>query len=309
MKYLLLLTLITFSYSQKYSRDHDDRCKYCDHYDGLSISNIDLDDGNLYIERRGRTIVEIREGGELYVRGKKVDVTRQQRRMLDRYVFHLEYIIEESIEIGLEGAEIGLTAAAEAVSAVFTFDTDSYFWDENNGIVTGGYVENYVDGMPSGEAYSKSEMRIIRTRDGGDTWENAYESNRPAEWGWKFHFVNSSLGFTSIQSFRGQGPGYPAYTEEHILKTADGGESWQEIVITTEEDQFYSTQGILFLNENVGWIGSWRRNLPMRYTFDGGKTWRDSDYIGTVNRFRKVSDNVIYAVSHDILKIDLRETN
>lgn len=185
--------------------------------------------------------------------------------------------------------------------------TDSYFWDANNGLVTGGFVANYHDSLSTSETYARSEMRIIRTRDGGDTWEDAYTSNRKAEWGWKFSFVNDQLGFASIQSHRGFSPEYPEYDEEHILKTKDGGESWEEIVISDNFGSYYSTQGIAFMNEYVGWIGSWLRNKPMRYTYDGGQTWYDSDYIGLVNRIRIVSDSVIYAVSHDILKADIRK--
>ena len=180
--------------------------------------------------------------------------------------------------------------------------TDSYFWDKDNGIVTGGFS---TDNSPN-EIYGKSIMRIIRTRDGGDTWTIVYSSDRTTEWGWKFSFIDNNIGFTSIQSFRGAGPDFPEYSPEYILKTKDGGENWQEIEISNKKVDYFNMQGIGFITENIGWIGSYRSDVAMRYTYDGGQSWHNTNYVGIVNRFRIINENVLYAIGGDVLKIDRR---
>lgn len=125
MKYALILILTMSLFSQKYARQHDKYCDYCDDdFDHITFKGLDIDDGTLTIRKYGDDVLVIEEDGTLFVDEKEVETTREQRQMLKAYVRHFEYIIEESVEIGLQGAEIGLEAAGSAIAAVFSFDLD-----------------------------------------------------------------------------------------------------------------------------------------------------------------------------------------
>ena len=59
----------------------------------------------------------------------------------------------------------GLTWKIKDLSSHISMITDSYFWDEKNGIITGGWHPNFRKGMTWAETYIPPTMRIIRTRD------------------------------------------------------------------------------------------------------------------------------------------------
>lgn len=124
MKILIFVTLISFSFSQKYANRHDDDCRHCEDFSNYTWGNNEIENGEMIVYKRGRAILEIERDGTLIVRGKQVDTSRKQRRMLVKYVEHFEYVVDQSIEIGLDGADIGITAAKEVVNALFSFNID-----------------------------------------------------------------------------------------------------------------------------------------------------------------------------------------
>ena len=74
---------------------------------------------------------------------------------------------------------------------------------------------------------------MLRTRDGGKTWQNMVENlvdELPCgEWGWKIQFLpknNYQYGFVSLENF----------TDAAILKTCDGGETWQRMRVARSQD-------------------------------------------------------------------------
>ena len=125
MKLLLLLTLLSTAFSQRYSFNHeDDDCRYCEKFDSFSVDSHEIENGEMVIYKRGRAIVEIDKDGELIVKGENINTTRKQRKMLRKYVIHYENIVKQSIQVGIDGAKIGVTAATEVVKAIFTLDID-----------------------------------------------------------------------------------------------------------------------------------------------------------------------------------------
>ena len=162
---------------------------------------------------------------------------------------------------------------------------DIYFTDPNNGWVVGG---------KGGDRYDLLKPVVLRTTDGGATWVNKLRGSGiefpQGEWGWKIQFLNDKLGFISTENF-----GAAA-----ILKTTDGGESWERIVVKDQQGN-KNLEGIGFLNENRGWVGGWGGPFPRPPGFssgteDGGKTWFDANDIGLfINRFRFTGETPIVA--------------
>jgi hypothetical protein len=84
------------------------------------------------------------------------------------------------------------------------------------------------------------------------------------------------------------------------VQTYDGGETWNERSFT---DGFHAN-GIGFLNDQVGWIGGYDPHTLQ--TWDGGKNWQplqiDLVYGDRINRFLKISEDVVYAVGNRVYK-------
>ncbi|MEM7297646.1 MAG: YCF48-related protein, partial [Bacteroidota bacterium] len=102
---------------------------------------------------------------------------------------------------------------------------------------------------------------------------------------WKIQFVNDSVGFGSVQSFFG--------TEKRILKTLDGGESWNSLTVVENDTSDFTFQGIGFVNDTLGWVGGWGNGLFQ--TIDGGLNWELIPIGSNFNRFFPISPNLVYA--------------
>jgi hypothetical protein len=162
---------------------------------------------------------------------------------------------------------------------------DIYFTDPNNGWVVGG---------KGGDRYDLLKPVVLRTTDGGATWVNKLRGLGiefpQGEWGWKIQFLNDKLGFISTENFDAAA----------ILKTNDGGESWERIIVRDQQGN-KNLEGIGFLDKNRGWVGGWGARFPRTPGFssgteDGGKTWFDANEIGLfINRFRFTGETPIVA--------------
>lgn len=97
-----------------------------------------------------------------------------------------------------------------------------------------------------------SEGNIIKTDDVGQTWTNIYSG--VVEDLWAIKFLNRQIGFVVGDFGR-------------ILKTEDGGLTWRKVDSGTQEDVY----SIAFLNDKEGWVGT---ENGLRYTQDGGETWK-----------------------------------
>ncbi len=148
-------------------------------------------------------------------------------------------------------------------------------------------------GSADGSAYNSGKSVVLRTTDGGTTWESVYKSARLKEWGWKLFFISDSIGFVSLER-RTQNPGGVFY-----LKTTDRGTSWNENYFV----QDYDVEGIGFANSAVGWIGGW--SGPTYQTVDSGKTWNlfsMSNQMQNLNRIRRVNDTLMYGAGTQIFR-------
>lgn len=130
-----------------------------------------------------------------------------------------------------------------------------YFVDENVGFIIGGRAV------------------ILKTEDGGKTWSRKMAmSDTPGRGGNPRPLRANLMGIQMIN----ETTGFIAGSENTILKTTDGGETWAG---SSERARVGETrnnlEGIWFVSETTGWIiGSFGTLLQ---TTDGGANWTKQD--------------------------------
>jgi photosystem II stability/assembly factor-like uncharacterized protein len=144
----------------------------------------------------------------------------------------------------------GLTWTAKDLAPLATTLVDVHFKSELEGIAVGS-----VGTFPTG-----SRAVVMRTTDGGATWQRRWLGSRVREWGWKISFPTPDTGYVSLER-----PVAPM----SILKTVDRGVTWTELPFAP-----YNEQGIGFVTTQVGWVGG--ANNPTFGTTDGGVTWHET---------------------------------
>ena len=140
---------------------------------------------------------------------------------------------------------------------------------------------------------------ILRTEDGGDTWQEVFRSARPVETVWKLHFPNNRTGYGTIQSYDPD----PANMQRFVVKTTDGGRSWFELPLIA--DAKWRSFGIGFADEATGWVGG---NLGGLETRDGGLTWAAVEMGKAVNKIRFVGageDRLAFAIGSEVHRLRL----
>lgn len=97
----------------------------------LQTENISISDGmhiqvNGHSIRRpgGKTKAEITPAGDLLIDGKPVAVDARQRALLLQYRQNIIGIAGAGMDIGVQGADLGMKAASEAISGIFSGDAD-----------------------------------------------------------------------------------------------------------------------------------------------------------------------------------------
>lgn len=124
---------------------------------------------------------------------------------------------------------------------------------------------------------AESKALVLRTTDGGKTWKTAFEGKRNFELTWKASFPTRKIGYITIQSYS------PDTTQktQRVLKTTNGGKSWQELNLT--ENYRARSFGVGFLNEDTGYVGTMAGGFE---TTDGGKNWRKVKMGTACNKIR-----------------------
>jgi photosystem II stability/assembly factor-like uncharacterized protein len=147
------------------------------------------------------------------------------------------------------------------------------------------------------EDVSQSNALILKTTDGGKTWEKVYQSNRPFETTWKVSFPSEKVGYVTIQSYNPD----PNAKQQRVAKTIDGGETWKEINLV--EDAGAREFGIGFIDENHGFVGTMNSGYE---TKDGGLTWKPLNLGMACNKIRIYKDAkgkvYGYAIGLDVMK-------
>ena len=126
-----------------------------------------------------------------------------------------------------------------------------YFVDENVGYITGG------------------RATILKTEDGGKTWARKTAMNdTPGRDGRPGHLRANLMGIQMIS----ETTGFITGSENTLLKTTDGGETWMGSSKRVSVDGTRNNlENIWFVSPTTGWIiGSFGTLL---HTTDGGETW------------------------------------
>lgn len=125
---------------------------------------------------------------------------------------------------------------------------------------------------------TRSNALILRTDDAGANWHEVYRSARPYELIWKASFPTSSVGYATVQNYDRDS------TRRHVVKTIDGGRSWQELPLV--DDAAVREFGIGFVDAERGWVGTTVGGFETR---DGGASWQPMALGNAVNKFRFVA--------------------
>jgi len=142
--------------------------------------------------------------------------------------------------IFLKTTDAGQSWVNKVGSFISPFETAQsvYFSDANTGI------------------YSTNAARIVRTTDGGDTWNLVYSTTSGgAVWGIAFPNPTTGYGCTNVGT---------------VLKTVNGGVNWIEQSTPLTENLYE----ISFPSVNTGYIASWSGKILK--TTNGGSTYINS---------------------------------
>lgn len=139
---------------------------------------------------------------------------------------------------------------------------------------------------------ARSSALILKTRDGGRTWQEVYRSHRVQEIIWKASFPTERVGFATIQSED------EANLQQRILKSTDFGDHWIELPLV--RDKSAQEFGIGFVDPLHGWVGTAAGGFE---TTDGAKSWKPVDLAPKANKIRtRAADGsaMIYAIGSEI---------
>ena len=118
---------------------------------------------------------------------------------------------------------------------------------------------------------------VIKTTDGGDTWEQLTPEGIPGLQGCSFLDVNT---------------GYAAGWDGYLIKTIDGGATWDTIVV---QNNIWQIADVEFRDVNHGIVTAWTDGTFV--TEDGGQTWTESTGITTApNMVTYADENTLFLV-------------
>lgn len=118
----------------------------------------------------------------------------------------------------------------------------------------------HLYGFPDGTVYATNYRSVVKSIDYGVNW---LDGSRDIAWN-----IISDIHFPSVNTGYALSSFYYSFTNTRILKTTDGGESWDSIANLGDGHSFNS---IFFLSENHGIITG---NGAFQ-TWDGGFSWSE----------------------------------
>jgi photosystem II stability/assembly factor-like uncharacterized protein len=143
--------------------------------------------------------------------------------------------------------------------------------------------------MDSKTGFAASAASLLKTSDGGDTWSSINTDQKfPLEgFGGDIYFINADTGFIG--------------GSEKILRTSDGGQNWQDVQLNDSSNQ--SILNFDFVSSTVGFAVSTESATPLGLnsisstilkTVDGGRTWEDHRFVGSLFSIDFTSEDIGY---------------
>lgn len=148
---------------------------------------------------------------------------------------------------------------------------------------------------------SQSHGSMLRTTDGGKSWQETYRSPRPYEITWKTWVCPDQMTlYATLQSYNPD----TSVSQQYYLKSIDGGKSWQEYPLVRKHGA--RSFGLGFLDEKQGYIGTMTGGYG---TSDGGNSWQPVALGRAANKFRLVSlpdgSKRMYAIGLQVFRLDI----
>lgn len=176
--------------------------------------------------------------------------------------------------------------------------TDGELWSR-----VGEMPENYEDFAFADENVGviADSQRILRTQNGGKTWNEVFQCEARAEVGglmrqiqcnlWKLRFVSPSVVYALGQAIGDVDAGV-------VVKSTDGGASWA--VVSLIENENASEGGLFFIDEHTGYLSTKYAKAAYRTT-DGGQTWTGMPATTTAQRIIFADPGVGWALHYNRL--------
>lgn len=130
---------------------------------------------------------------------------------------------------------------------------------------------------------------ILKTTDGGGTWESIYHSDFPGEYVWKLQVLFSDPNVI-LGSVEGVAP-FPG----KFIKSVDNGNTW-----VTKAAPETIIQAMGFITPDHGWMGG--HTTGFYETTDAGNTWTNSGVGNNLNRIFIINDHLGYAAGASLYK-------
>lgn len=179
----------------------------------------------------------------------------------------------------IKSTNAGLTYENIDMGAYTNYQIGVYFRTKDSGFVVGR--SNII-----------SEGAVVCfTSDGGNTWVKRYRSFIQSEHAWNITFVNSLVGYATIEKFI-SGTG-------NIIKTTDGGVTWQRLNVSVTSGVNLDPVG--FANVNTGWIAN-HSGSGMWQTINGGANWTNITVGNSIHGIFIINDSIGYASGNEVLK-------
>jgi photosystem II stability/assembly factor-like uncharacterized protein len=251
------------------------------------------DGGQTWLPISGARL-DLRAAGGAKVKGIcAIDVLRKtsiyQGQLQERTIVHAAGRVGGPPFI-LRSLDQGQTWQVNELSAVCGAVMDVKFFDENNGLLCAATAANP----------EVANAQMLRTIDGGASWQTVYRSSSPFELCWKMSFPTREVGFATVQNYNPD----KAVSKRIVIKTVDGGRTWQELPLV--DDYAVRQFGIGFVTPQVGWLGTTTSGFQ---TLDGGASWTKVNLGQYVNKIRVLpkagGGAVAYAIGADIYKLTI----
>lgn len=189
----------------------------------------------------------------------------------------------------LRSLDSGASWTVQDLTAQAGMILDIRFLDARNGFIAAATSSDV----------EQAQALILRTRDGGASWQEAWRGSRRFENCWKMSWPSRRVGYATIQSYD-QAAGN---TRRLVLKTANGGRSWRELPLVDAAG--VQEFGVGFVDEQRGWVGCRANGYETR---DAGRSWQAIEFGAAVNKIRIVRGEGItraFAIGTNVARIDL----
>lgn len=186
-----------------------------------------------------------------------------------------------------KSTDAGVTWTVNDLSAQADGLVDCYMFNDSTYVICGRALTSQGNGG-----------NILRTNDGGTTWQQVALSTSGSGYSWKMDFRPSGKGICSIQ-----GP-------NNVFLTSDFGVTWTEQTVPTcTGDPFEDYGAATFFNDTLGWVANQYFGQCFYETRDGGATWTNYTFGNAMDRAvvldsvaAMIAGNTIYKFSLDSIR-------